>query len=244
MISLFVDTDEKCETKDPIDVNIRSVDKDKVDEAKYLLSIMMYYRKLCDDKASILLAIFGAVVTAIIVMGSSQIADLFTSLREHSGIGSLLIMAAIIISVAIIALGLFSLICTVNPVTTTINREEEPETNIFKRIGKKVSDLRKRRNERLEARRNRKKGIKTPAPHTSIIYFRGVSGYGCEEFKTEFKKYGNGVYLDDILEEVHITADVCVVKHKELKWGLGLSSIGIAALTLSLLIGFLHIGWS
>jgi hypothetical protein len=206
---VHVDTDETCKAGRPnIDVNIREVDLDKVGEAKHLLSVMMYYRKLCDDKASILLAIFGAVVTAIIMMGASQISELMSSLTEQSGIGSSAIKTAIIISAAVVGLGLASLIYTVDPVTKTLF----------------------------------KKGKKDEEGSESILYFKGVVKDDCKGFKERYAGYDSERYLSDILEEVHITSEVCVTKYKSLKLGLRLSAVGIGAFALLILIGFWYVG--
>jgi len=191
-------------TGTPKEKDVSETGVDKVAEAKYLLNTMMYYRKLCDDKASILLAIFGAVVTAIIMIGGQQIAELFSSLTEDSSMFGYLLVALIIASIFVLVTGIFLLICTVNPYTGT-------------KIGKG----------------------KTEEESHSILYFRGIVENNCVDFKKKYDGYGNKEYVDDVLSEAYITAEVCVKKYKQLYWGLFLSAAGIAAFAAFVVIGFI-----
>jgi hypothetical protein len=209
--------------KPPTNGNIHDAETETIREAKYLLSVMMYYRKLCDDKASILLAIFGVVVTVILTLGGTSIAELFQSLTDNWwGYG---LIAAVIVSALVLVFGIFMLIRTVNPETYTgwTNKKRVP---ILHRILKWIE---------------RKREIDHSS--ISIVYFKGVARLEFEKFKKTFRDMFpgkcNDTYLDGILDEVYITSEVCVRKYEQLFWGLFFSAIGIAAFALSLLTGFI-----
>lgn len=228
-------SDEKTDDQiPPTEAEASEITAEKVVEAKFLLNTMMYYRKLCDDKASILLAIFGAVVTAIIMIGGQQIAELLTELTKDSDLLGYLLVALIIFSMFMLATGVFLLICTVNPYTGT-ETDDDKEKSRIKRITRKIKKALKKFADKI-----RNKGKEDEEP-SSILYFRGIVKYKCKEFRERFKGYDNEDYVNDILEEVHITATVCVKKYWQLQWGLSLSAAGIAAFAASVMIGFMFV---
>lgn len=187
---------------------------DKIEEAKYLLSIMMYYRKICDDKSNIVLAIFGAIIAAIIMMGNSGLSQMYTALTNDNSMWSDVLLLILVFSVALFICGFVSLLSTVCHNTSI---------SLFK--GKNEGGA----------------GTDDVKTSESILYFRGIAKHGYEEFRKIYLGYSDGKYLDDILEEVHITANVCIKKYRCFKIGLILSSAGMALMLFAIAAGFAYI---
>ena len=246
-ISDIMDRVGICGAGPPLDVNIREVDFDNIAEAKHIMGIMLHYRKLCDDKASILLAIFGAIVVAVIMMGSGGIAELFSSLSERQGLWPLATRSMLIVSAMAIAIGLALLIRAVDPNTTTSLEPERKWRMFWKKEGtvKKTEKARegggaeeeeKVQGEGTEKTEDKKKNEKNKSE--SLLYYRGIIKNGYDAFKKKYNSYGKTEYLKEILEETFILAYVCERKYTCLKWGLRLSAIGIGSFALFALIGF------
>jgi len=114
----------------------------KIGEAKYLLDLMMRYRKQSDDKANIVLAIFGVIATAIVMMGIQDIIGMVRSLTSDASAWAVLILTTITISVVIFLIGFGFLVYVVYPNTSTMlyeNGEKRESDSIlyFKGIAKR-----------------------------------------------------------------------------------------------------------
>jgi len=166
----------------------------KIENAKYNLDLMMRYRKQCDDKANIILAMFGVMATAIVMMSMDTL--LMDDVKTT-------IPMVMIVSFAVFILGFAFLVYVVYPYMST---------TWFKK------------GERIE--------------YKSILYFQNIAESKPEDFKEEYKNYGDERYLDDILGEVYFTALACRRKFKAFRIGLLLSVMGLGSFIICLLIGF------
>ena len=266
-ISDIMDRVRICGAEPPLDVNIREVDLDNIAEAKHIMGVMLHYRKLCDDKASILLAIFGAIVVAVIMMGSAGIAELFSSLSEQPGLWPLATRSMLIVSAAAIAIGLALLIRAVDPNTTTSLKPKRKWWMFWKKNGTAekteeapAGDAAEEEEkvqtgegtEKVEYKKKwwmfwNKKGTvgktedkkKNKGDESeSLLYYKGIIAHGYKAFTKKYNNYGKAEYLKEILEETFILAYVCERKYTCLKWGLRLSATGIGSFALFTLIGF------
>lgn len=68
---------------------------------------------------------------------------------------------------------------------------------------------------------------KIQSQNTSLIYFGTISEMRCDEFKRKFLTYTDDDYLDDLLCQIHINAQILKSKFSNLKISLILLGIAI-----------------
>lgn len=68
---------------------------------------------------------------------------------------------------------------------------------------------------------------KTESQNSSLIFFGTIAGMKCDEFKKKFKNMTEEEYLNDLLSQIHINADILNKKFSYLKWSLVLLAVSI-----------------
>ena len=103
---------------------------DKLRESKDLLDLMIKYRTTCDDKAAIIIAVLGVMISAFLMMGGSDTIQMVRSIAEDPGWASVLVIAVLIVSAALLIVGFYYLIITVIPITGNAGCDEQEKDGL------------------------------------------------------------------------------------------------------------------
>jgi len=103
---------------------------DRLRESKDLLEMMIRYRTTCDDKASIIIAVFGVMVSVLLMAGGTETIQMIRSLAGSSDVLSFLIIAAMISSAVLLITGFFYLVITVIPKMDVEELKEEEKDGL------------------------------------------------------------------------------------------------------------------
>ena len=98
---------------------------DKLRESKDLLKMMIKYRTTCDDKASIIIAVFGVMVSALLMAGGSETMRMIRSLADDLNWMSVMVIIMLAASAALLIIGFCYLIMTVIPASESVGCEEQ-----------------------------------------------------------------------------------------------------------------------
>jgi hypothetical protein len=82
---------------------------------------------------------------------------------------------------------------------------------------------------------------KTESRNSSLIYFGTVAGLKCDEFKKRFKETNREDYLDDLLSQVHINAEILQKKFGHLKLSLCFLAIAVLPWLFSIYLSGLYL---
>jgi len=100
---------------------------DKLKESKDLLNMMIGYRAACDEKASIITAVFGVIISAILLSGGAEtIRSLFNDLNA----ANIFILILLAVSTVALIIGFAYLIATVIPNTGDVGCEGQKELEL------------------------------------------------------------------------------------------------------------------
>lgn len=67
----------------------------------------------------------------------------------------------------------------------------------------------------------------TESRNLSLIYFGTIADLKCDDFQKSFREMNNETYLNDILSQVHINAQILVTKFNYLKYSLRILAVTI-----------------
>jgi membrane-associated HD superfamily phosphohydrolase len=82
---------------------------------------------------------------------------------------------------------------------------------------------------------------KTESRNSSLIFFGTIATLKCDEFKKKFKEINKENYLDDILCQIHINAEIISKKFAYLKSSLILLAISIIPWLIAIYLSKLYI---
>jgi general stress protein CsbA len=82
---------------------------------------------------------------------------------------------------------------------------------------------------------------KTKSNNSSLVFFGTVATLKCDEFKKKFKEISKEDYLDDILCQIHINAEILSKKFAHLKSSLILLAISIIPWLIAIYLSKLYI---
>lgn len=68
---------------------------------------------------------------------------------------------------------------------------------------------------------------RTASSNKSLIYFGTIAEMKCSDFKDKFKNASNEEYLEDLLSQIHINAEILQKKFRSLKVALSMISLSV-----------------